>query len=52
MIGRFLAVMGLIAVSQPALAHPHVFVDTGLEVIFDEQGRATGIRISWTYDEY
>ena len=52
MIGRVLAVLGLIAVSQPALAHPHVFVDTGFEVIFDDQGRATGISISWTYDEY
>ena len=52
MIGRVLAVLGLIVVSQPALAHPHVFIDTGLEVIFDDQGRATGIRISWTYDEY
>ena len=36
----------------PAQAHPHVFVDTALEVIFDDQGRATGLRISWTYDEY
>ena len=36
----------------PALAHPHVFIDTSLEVIFDDQARATGVRISWTYDEY
>ena len=36
----------------PALAHPHVFVETALEVIFDAGGLATGLRISWTYDDY
>jgi ABC-type uncharacterized transport system substrate-binding protein len=36
----------------PAIAHPHVFVDAGLEVIFDPEGRATALRISWSYDEY
>lgn len=38
---------------SPALAaaHPHIFVSTGVEVIFDDQGRATALRISWTYDE-
>lgn len=41
----FLLVPGL------AQAHPHIFVSTGIEVIFDTQGRATALRISWTYDE-
>jgi ABC-type uncharacterized transport system substrate-binding protein len=35
-----------------ALAHPHVFIDAGIEVIIDDQNRATGLRISWTYDDY
>jgi ABC-type uncharacterized transport system substrate-binding protein len=35
-----------------AWAHPHVFIDTGIEVLIDDQNRATGVRISWTYDEY
>jgi ABC-type uncharacterized transport system substrate-binding protein len=35
-----------------ASAHPHVFIDTGIEVLIDDQNRATGVRISWTYDEY
>lgn len=34
-----------------AAAHPHIFVSTGVEVIFDDQGRAASVRISWTYDE-
>ena len=37
--------------AQTAQAHPHVFIDTGLELIFDDQHRATGIRISWGYDD-
>jgi ABC-type uncharacterized transport system substrate-binding protein len=35
----------------PAQAHPHIFVDTAIEVIFDAQGRAEALRISWTYDD-
>jgi ABC-type uncharacterized transport system substrate-binding protein len=47
-----LASVWLAFAASPALAHPHVFIDTGLEVIFDDQGNATALRISWTYDEY
>ncbi len=52
--GMIRLLLGLICMmaATPALAHPHVFIDTALEVIFDEQGAATGLRISWTYDEY
>lgn len=35
----------------PALAHPHVFIDTGIEVILNDRNEATGLRISWTYDD-
>lgn len=52
MIRRFIgAVLGL-GFATPAMAHPHVFIDAGIEVIFDGQGAATGLRISWIYDEY
>ncbi len=44
------ALLALIA--PPAWAHPHVYVDTGVEVIFDAQGRATALRVRWTYDDY
>lgn len=36
----------------PALAHPHVFIDTGLEFIVDEAGQLTHIRVTWAYDEF
>ncbi|NOD77149.1 MULTISPECIES: DUF1007 family protein [unclassified Ruegeria] len=35
----------------PALAHPHVFIDTGLEFIVDESGNLTHVRVTWAYDE-
>jgi ABC-type uncharacterized transport system substrate-binding protein len=41
----------LILLPASALAHPHVFVDATIEVVFDTQNRATGVRIGWTYDD-
>lgn len=38
--------------AAPALAHPHVFIDTGIEVIFDAAGQAVAVRITWTYDDF
>ncbi|WP_225030211.1 DUF1007 family protein [Xinfangfangia pollutisoli] len=33
-------------------AHPHVFIDVRVEVILDDQDRATAVRIGWIYDEF
>ena len=41
----------LICPATPALAHPHIFTDTQIEVIFDETDRAEGLRITWAYDD-
>lgn len=35
----------------PALAHPHVFIDTKIEVLLNDRNEATGLRITWTYDD-
>ncbi|WP_237212545.1 DUF1007 family protein [Ruegeria lacuscaerulensis] len=34
------------------MAHPHVFIDTGLEFIVDEAGQLTHVRVTWAYDEF
>lgn len=39
------------AFSLPVLAHPHVFVTSKSEVLFDKSGMVTGIRHFWTFDE-
>lgn len=40
-----------ILAAGPALAHPHVWIDTRIEVILNDANQATGLRISWTYDD-
>lgn len=37
--------------STSLAAHPHVFVDTNLEVVV-EDGKVTGVNMSWAYDEF
>ncbi|MBJ6126467.1 DUF1007 family protein [Microvirga splendida] len=36
---------------SPALAHPHVWVTAKAEVVFALDGRVTGVRHHWTFDE-
>jgi ABC-type uncharacterized transport system substrate-binding protein len=33
-----------------ARAHPHIFVEAGVEVLFAPDGAPQSVRISWTYD--
>jgi ABC-type uncharacterized transport system substrate-binding protein len=40
---------GLLA-SGGAAAHPHVFVDAHLEIVFDRSGRVTALRHIWQFD--
>jgi ABC-type uncharacterized transport system substrate-binding protein len=37
--------------ATPALAHPHIFIDTRYEVILNDRNEVTALRIGWTYDE-
>ena len=45
-----LTALGL-GVASPALAHPHVWVTAKAEVIFAPDGKVTGVRHHWTFDE-
>lgn len=38
--------------AAPLTAHPHIFVDTGLDLQFDKAGRLSEVRITWAYDEF
>ncbi len=42
----------LILVPGQTQAHPHVFIQTAIAVLFDAAGDATGIRVTWGYDDY
>lgn len=43
--------LGLSALPFAAAAHPHVYIDAALDLIYDEQGRLTGVKVGWSYDE-
>ena len=52
MRGTFLSIlmMACWVGTTPARAHPHIFVDAGVEVVFGADGQPEGIWISWEYD--
>lgn len=37
--------------SLPALAHPHVWINAKTEVVFTPDGKVSGVRHHWTFDE-
>lgn len=47
------ALLSLVLIGAPAAlcAHPHVFVDTGLRLVLDDQRRVTGVEVTWKYDD-
>ena len=49
---RLLALLLGLLPAAPLGAHPHVFIDTGLELYFDASGRLESLRITWVYDEF
>ncbi|WP_375451622.1 DUF1007 family protein [uncultured Devosia sp.] len=44
-----LGVMGL-ALVIPAMAHPHIFIDAKVTVVFDDSGAIVGLKHNWTFD--
>ncbi len=36
----------------PAVAHPHVFVQAGVDIVFDRKGRLSHIKVTWGYDAF
>lgn len=51
MRGAILGLLATVGLAGPALGHPHIFVDARIEVIFNDEGRAEGLRLTWTYDD-
>ncbi len=47
----FLLIGALLALVSPAAAHPHIFIDATVKIIFNDQGEVIGIENSWTFDE-
>ena len=47
---RQLAPFVLTLWAAPLAAHPHVFIDTQLSLVADDQGQLTHVRVTWEYD--
>lgn len=47
----FAAALVTLALSAPALAHPHVWVTMKSELIYGPDGSITGVRHAWTFDD-
>ncbi|RBI70885.1 DUF1007 domain-containing protein [Roseovarius sp. TE539] len=47
-----LCLVGLLVAPHRAPGHPHVFVDAGLTLIFDERGQLAALRVFWAYDAF
>lgn len=44
-------VLLLLGRADPALAHPHIWVDATAEIVFNEAGEFAAVRHSWRFDE-
>ena len=47
--GLLLLAQGLM--SPVAQAHPHIFIEGGIELVFNAEGNASSVRQSWLFDE-
>ncbi|UJW86835.1 HoxN/HupN/NixA family nickel/cobalt transporter [Devosia sp. SL43] len=45
------AVVGLLAFTLPAIAHPHIFIDAKVTVVFNDAGDVIGLKNEWTFDQ-
>lgn len=46
-----LIIVMTLCLSLSAQAHPHIFVATSLSIVTDDQGRAAGVEVQWSYDD-
>ena len=52
MTARLMALCALLLVFVlPAAAHPHIFIDAKVTVVFNDAGQIIGLRHNWTFDE-
>ncbi|MEL7445180.1 MAG: DUF1007 family protein [Pseudomonadota bacterium] len=47
-----LAATASLFVPQVAVTHPHVFVDRGVDFVFEEEGKLSALNVTWKYDPF
>ncbi|MDF2366625.1 DUF1007 family protein [Sneathiella sp.] len=48
----FICCIFLLAPQRAVLAHPHVWTDMTIKILFDDNGRAYGLHQTWLFDDY
>ncbi|MFZ0111670.1 MAG: DUF1007 family protein, partial [Pseudolabrys sp.] len=51
MVRIFLVALATLFIAVPAQAHPHVWVTMHTELVYGPDGRITGIRHAWAFDD-
>jgi ABC-type uncharacterized transport system substrate-binding protein len=51
MFRTFLAMLVVFAITVPARAHPHVWITMHTELVYAPDGKITGIRHAWSFDD-
>lgn len=44
------AAVGLLGLTLPAMAHPHILIDAKVTIVFDDAGKVIGLKNDWTFD--
>lgn len=47
-----LALLGILAFVQTAIAHPHAWIDLRSKVLMDDDGKVQAVELSWLFDDY
>ena len=48
----FICCLFLLTPQQLAFAHPHVWTDMTIKILFDDNGQAYGLHQTWLFDDY
>ena len=51
MLRIFFVTLAVLFIAAPVLAHPHVWVTMRTELVYAPDGRITGIRHAWSFDD-
>lgn len=51
-LSRWAAAAAMVTLPHAAMAHPHMFIDAGLSLFFDDAGRLSAVRVAWVYDDF
>lgn len=49
---RLIFTISFISLPGAIVAHPHVYIDAALGLVYDDKGDLTGMNVEWSYDDF